>query len=288
MPNRDLSQAEFLQISGRAGRAQYDIFGNVIIIGDESYEDDFIKDYLILQPENIESNIKINYNTFANLLDKYGFENLRDVLDRSFYSFTHKEDKFDCLNEYLLSISNVLKHYNYMNKDNKLTEIGKLLKIINADNELFIVELLLSGVLNDLNLEQLVYILSSILTGDKNYGNINVVSKTLNMKEPLTKVRQILLELKNIEGLNNIENNLEINTVFSELVVCWLRGCSWHDLQKKGLPENFEGDFYRLIKRTTDILKKLNKVNSDFISSKLKENIEVCLMCLDRDIINEL
>ena len=55
--NRPISVLEYKQLCGRAGRPQYDDYGEAIIIAGSNYPDELIEDYVKGKPEPIESKI---------------------------------------------------------------------------------------------------------------------------------------------------------------------------------------------------------------------------------------
>jgi ATP-dependent RNA helicase HelY len=363
MVSRYLTQSEFMQLTGRAGRRGFDIEGNAIILGNNKYDSSLIYNYLNSSAEPIDSRLKIRYNTYACLL---GNNNLNENLDRSFYNFLRlldkkynnycitytdsrfqrylnyskmldrQEDKykkniisleeykdkcknlrtklkeFKCksckeieqhkkhlenkllnlhlpLKEQIQNVTNVLLHYKHLNKNGELTWSGKLLKDINAENELFILELVLAGIFDKLDYFELTYVLTSIMTETKKYTMKTNMKNKLSVKESLSKIRKILLELKNIESLYGIETVVDINKTFCDLAVCWVSGDSWEQICSKGLSDNYEGDFYRVLKRVVDCASQIKQLNNNYpLEENLLIQLDLLITYINRDLLTEL
>lgn len=206
----------------------------------------------------------------------------------------HLKDKNECktVNKLIIEVDDtlrILRHYKHLDKNNTLTWSGKLLRDINAENELFILELLLSGLFDDLHYDQIACVLATVLAGNKKRDISKYDKKKLDIKLALTQCRNILTTLKSVESINNKDNNLDLNTCYNNLVDEFVNGATWQDLYSKGLRFSYEGEFFRLLRQIINILKQFSKIDDDgIVSEKLKYEIRLAIENLDRDEVKDL
>ncbi len=89
---RPLTNMEFFQKAGRAGRRGIDDVGYVVVRFDPRDQED-IPVYRERNIEPIESSFKLSYNSVVNLLARSSFMKIEDFLSSSLWSFQHEEDK---------------------------------------------------------------------------------------------------------------------------------------------------------------------------------------------------
>lgn len=185
----------------------------------------------------------------------------------------------------------ILKRYKYIDRNNNLTWLGDVLRLINSENELFTTELFLSGILDQLDYRKLTCLLASVLTETKERDIKQDNKNKVNIREVLKRTRVLIDEITYIEKQRDIKNYLDIDKSFVNLIDNWVCGESWSGLYLKGLTTDYEGDFYKLIKKVIDILKQYNYIieNDPYICSEnLKTSIDNAIVYLNRDIIREM
>ncbi len=89
---RPLTNMEFFQKAGRAGRRGIDDVGYVVVRFDPRDQEE-IPVYRERNIEPIESSFKLSYNSVVNLLARSSFMKIEDFLSASLWSFQHEEDK---------------------------------------------------------------------------------------------------------------------------------------------------------------------------------------------------
>ena len=135
------------------------------------------------------------------------------------------------------------------------TEKGEITARIRAENELFVSEIILSGVLDNLAPCDLASVICAISTEDMRVQNFAQIPISQTTRKTLNKIREIKKQIWQIQRDNGIERDMFINTYFSPLIEYWVNGGEWQDLIDQ--TELSEGDIVRAFKRTVDLLRQL-------------------------------
>lgn len=88
---RPLTGSEMLQMSGRAGRRGMDDVGNVVIGAHPKEPVEMVAALAKAKPEPLESHFLPTYGMVLNLLERRELEQVKELLDRSFGQFQHRE-----------------------------------------------------------------------------------------------------------------------------------------------------------------------------------------------------
>ena len=152
----------------------------------------------------------------------------------------------------------VLEKTGYL-KDDYPTEIGKTTAGIRAENELFLSEIFLSGILDNLTEAQLASVICAITTEDLRADLFMQIPISKEVRKVLNQVKDIRRRLSNIEKEEDIhKDNMYINSFYSPLIEYWINGGEWEDLIDQ--IEAGEGDVVRTFKRTIDVLRQLTVI----------------------------
>ena len=154
-----------------------------------------------------------------------------------------------------LSHKKVLEKTGYL-KDNYPTEKGKTTAGVRAENELFLSEIFLSGILDELNEAQLASVICAITTEDLRADLFTRLPVEKEVRKILNKIKDIKRKLTFIEKEEEIfKDNMYINSYYSPLIEYWINGGEWETLIDQ--IEAGEGDVVRIFKRTIDVLRQI-------------------------------
>ncbi len=203
---RPLTTREFMQKAGRAGRRGMDEVGHVVIRMDHEDWNDIrgqLQTYLRGEPEPVRSSFSLSFNSIVNLLHTSPQERIREVVDKSFLTFSRRAEaardlaeagrlereleeqggtkkarkNVVRLQERAKSIEDrsweefqckvgFLKKVGYLDADGTFAAGARVLLHVQIE-EIFITELILSGMLEELPLPLLFGLLCSV---NKEFG----------------------------------------------------------------------------------------------------------------------
>lgn len=132
---------------------------------------------------------------------------------------------------------------------------GVLCSMIRAENELYLSEIILSGVLDMLEPYELASVICAVVTEDVRaevYPNIPI---SRNTRKALNKIKEIRRKISSMQKEYDIDTPMYINSYYCPLIEQWIQNTPWEDISKQA--ETSEGDIVRVFKRTVDVLRQL-------------------------------
>lgn len=163
------------------------------------------------------------------------------------------ENSKDIFWNMFLSHRQVLIDFGYL-KDDYPTEKGVMTSQIRAENELFIAEIILSHVLENLSPAELASVVCAITTEDLRIENFPQIPISPSTRKTLNQIKNIKRNIEKTQKDNNIETPMYINSYFSALIEMWVNGAEWETITSQ--VEMGEGDIVRIFKRTVDVLRQ--------------------------------
>lgn len=154
--------------------------------------------------------------------------------------------------------SAVLKEYGYIQNDYP-TEKGKTTSQIRSENELYLAEIIFSGVLENLTPSQLAGVICALTTEELRI-EIPYIPFSEPVRKTLNQIRNIKRKLEKVQSKYDIEAPLYINPYFSSLIELWVEGAEWETVSEQ--IEIGEGDIVRAFKRVVDVLRQLTTIDN--------------------------
>lgn len=152
-----------------------------------------------------------------------------------------------------LSHRQVLMDFGYL-KDDYPTDKGVMASQIRAENELFISEIILSHILENLTPGELASVVCAITTEDLRIESFPQLPLSQGTKKALNLIKNIKRNIDRAQNENSIETPMYINSYYSALIEIWVNGAEWDTVV--GQVDKGEGDIVRIFKRTVDVLRQ--------------------------------
>ena len=193
------------------------------------------------------------------------------------------EEEKDIYWQKFMSHYGLLKELGFLDETDKPTPSGLLTAQIRAENEVYIAQIILNGLLNGLNPPQLAAVVCSIVndsTRDNQFSRLRISPEA---HQTLGEIQLLAKHLYKLQNRYRLETQMIMNPVASGLVEAWAQGASWsHLLHSSNIDE---GDLVRIIRRTADVLRQLARL--DGVPSMLNDTATLALKELYRDPIRE-
>ena len=156
------------------------------------------------------------------------------------------------------------------------TDAGITCSMIRAENELYISEIILKGVLEGLEPYELASVICALVTEDLRsdvYPN-QPISK--NTRKALNRIKEIRRKIAVLQRDYEITTEMYLNSYYCPLVEQWVQDTPWEDIAKQ--VDSSEGDIVRILKRIVDVLRQLTILPN--ISEEVKNNAKTAIQCI--------
>ncbi len=163
------------------------------------------------------------------------------------------------------------------------TDSGITCSMIRAENELFLAEIILKGILDELEPYELASVICALVTEDLRSDVYPNQPISRNTRKALNKIKEIRKNIAILQRDYDINTEMYINSYYSPLIEQWILGTPWEDIAKQ--VDSSEGDLVRIFKRTVDVLRQLTILPNlsedlkqhakDAITAILKEPVDV-------------
>lgn len=158
-----------------------------------------------------------------------------------------------------LSHRNVLSIYGYL-QDDFPTDKGKTASQIRSENELFLAEIIFSGVLDNLTPAELASVICAITTEDMRADMYSQLPLSQKVRKTLNKIKDIRRKLERVQNENNVDDCMYINSFYCALIEMWANGAEWDEIINQ--VEMGEGDVVRCFKRVVDVLRQFTTIEN--------------------------
>ncbi len=156
------------------------------------------------------------------------------------------------------------------------TDAGITCSMVRAENELFLSEIILKGILDDLQPYELASVVCALVTEDLRsdvYPN-QPISK--NTRKALNRIKEVRKKIAILQRDYDINTEMYINSYYSPLMEQWILETPWEDIAKQ--VDSSEGDIVRIFKRTVDVLRQLTILPN--LSEELKANAKTAITAI--------
>lgn len=180
------------------------------------------------------------------------------------------------------SLSNILRMQGYLNADT-VTDLGKMAASIRATNELFISEVIMSGLLNNLSVSEFAAVLTALVTDESRPDDVSSARISPSVEVVLDRVNKVARKVFMIQRDFGIEIPVVISPLFCGLTQMWVEGATWEQIR---LATYFdEGIVVRALRRTVDLCRQL--MIAPKIPAKIAELARDAERLLARDEVRE-
>lgn len=260
---RYLTQQEYFQMAGRAGRRGRDKQG--IVLSQVNFSR-LLKEPLPTwsegQLEPITSKFSLSYNMVLNLLANFPVKEIPSLLQRTFLAYTHPEKLEDLLTEFDHK-REILFSLDYLDESNWLTDKGETGRHIYVE-ELFVTELIFGDHLTKLKPRQLAGLASTLVWDHAGKLPIKPTDKWLLALEV---VREQVARTAKLDP----QKVATITPVAAHPVMAWVKGESLEDILKQ-FPLD-PGDFVQLCRRAIDLLRQIQSAAPAPLGAKAKQAV---------------
>lgn len=191
------------------------------------------------------------------------------------------EDEKDIYWRMFLNHKSVLERTKYLENDFP-TEKGLTCSAVRAENELFISEVFLSGILDKLSMAELAGVICALTTEDMRNETYIQQPIGLNTKKALNQIKDIRKNIAIVQRDYEITTEMYVNSFYTPLIEMWVDGSSWDEIINQ--VEISEGDIVRSLKRCVDVLRQLTIVPN--ISDQLKQTAKDAITAILREPID--
>jgi ATP-dependent RNA helicase DOB1 len=194
------------------------------------------------------------------------------------------------MREELKKMKRVLRQLGHVDANGVIQTKGRTACEINTANELVVVELVFSGVFNDLTVEQSMALLSCMTYDERNKDDDGDPAR--GMKSYLSNPFYKLKECARIVAKAAIACKIELdedefidkfNPGLMEAVFAWCKGAKFVDVQK--LTGTFEGTTIRTLRRLEELVRQLSNAAKAIGNHELHAKFERGSELLKRDIV---
>ena len=246
---RLISQSEFLQLTGRAGRRGIDDKGYAFLSFDKNINPEWYSNLFSLESSNLNSAFSINYSSILNLLNIYSREESIELLNKSFFAFQNSF-KIRSLKNAFNSKLQVLKDLNFIN-----SHMGETL--IETHRDQLIPSIYLYEKMKTLKTFEfyLMFVSSGVSS--------NIYDVPLNDKfdELLSNFESSLEILNKLENKNNVKKFTNINLSWFSIFYEFYKT---NNIEYVVTKFNINiGDFIKAAKEGSELSKKLFNIYQD-------------------------
>lgn len=152
------------------------------------------------------------------------------------------------------SLSNILRLQGYLDGGTP-TKLGEMTAALRATNELFLSEVIVSGVLNKLRPPELAAVITALVSEEDRIESAMRIRMGPAADLALEKINKIGRSVFRLQRDFDVEIPVEFSPIFSGLTQLWADGATWEDIRRTSQFD--EGDIVRALRRTVDLCRQI-------------------------------
>lgn len=164
-------------------------------------------------------------------------------------------------------------------EDNYPTVKGIMTSCARTENEIFFIELIERGLLNNLTYSELAAVLCAVITEDMRTELYQQFRISKQVRKTLNEAYELRRDILRIQADRNVNIPIYLNNDYSALMEQWTLGAEW-DVIIRGSETN-EGGMVRIFKRTVDLLRQLTNIKG--VPDELVKTAGIAIDCINRD-----
>ncbi|MBQ7568100.1 DEAD/DEAH box helicase, partial [bacterium] len=185
--------------------------------------------------------------------------------------------------EQFKNLVSVLQRVGYLDESHRVMSDGLMASSLRATNVLFLNEVALSGVLEELEPVEVPGVISALVLGDSRSMPEFPMRPCRNADDVIEAICSIADKVEELQKRYSVSVPVWVNSTYAGLVEYWCRGANWEELRDYLGWE--EGDMMRLLRRTLDVLQQF--VHAPGMSEAVVSRCQEAIECLDRDEVSE-
>uniref|UniRef100_A0A6B2KX32 Helicase ATP-binding domain-containing protein n=1 Tax=Arcella intermedia TaxID=1963864 RepID=A0A6B2KX32_9EUKA len=184
----------------------------------------------------------------------------------------------------LKSMKRVLRRLGFLSKDNVVDVKGRVAAEINVNDELVLTEMLFSGFFTDLNVHQIVALMSCFVV-EENSTRQSELQK--DMQTPLLQLHDIARRVATVSKEAKLEIEVEdyvqkFKPYLMDAMYAWTKGASFAEICT--MTDIFEGSIIRIMRRLEELLRQLVVASKSIGNTELEAKATEAIVLMKRDI----
>lgn len=169
-------------------------------------------------------------------------------------------------------------------EDNYPTRKGFMTAAARVENEIFFVEVIVRGLLDDLSYAELAAVMCAIVTEETRATFYSKFKTGKKVRKTLYECQDLMRKLWRMQQEYDVNVPINLNPEYSAFIEQWALGTDWEELIEGS--EIAEGDLVRIFKRTIDLLRQLTILPN--INPELAKTAGMAIECINRDPVVEV
>ncbi|CAB9508390.1 viralicidic activity 2-like 2 [Seminavis robusta] len=188
----------------------------------------------------------------------------------------------------LKKMKRVLKRLGHVDVNGVIQTKGRCACEINTSNELVVVEMIFTGVFNDLSPEQIATLLSCMIFDERAKEDDGSSGLKPFLLKPFQKLREVAKTIALAQSACGIETDADefvqaFNPGMMEAVYAWTKGAKFGEVQK--LTGSFEGTTIRTLRRLEELIRQIASATKAIGNFELMAKFEKAGEMIKRDIV---